>query len=98
MNNFYILGTKYGEKNNQDVSQYLQKRGVVSIGFSWLNDLSKFYNGNFAELEKLLAENGEKPHTISQVKKFLSLAFCQKWMIKKKKNPIVAIELSKLKE
>jgi len=73
MNNFYILGTKYGEKNNQDVSQYLQKRGVVSTGFSWLSDLSRFYNGNFLELEKILTLNGEKPRTISQVKKFLSL-------------------------
>ena len=73
MNNFYILGTKYGGKSSQDVSQYLQKRGVVSIGFSWLSDLSKFYDGNFSELEKTLRENGEKSHTISQVKKFLSL-------------------------
>ena len=32
------------------------------------------------------------------VKKFAYLAFCQKWMIKIKKNSIVAIELPKLKE
>ena len=33
------------------------------------------------------------------VKKFVSLTFCQKWRIKKKKkNSIVAIELPKLEE
>ena len=32
------------------------------------------------------------------VKKFVSLAFSQKWRIKKKKNSIVAIEMPKLEE
>jgi len=73
MNNFYILGTKYGEKNNEDVSQYLPEKEAVSIGFSWSTDLATFYNGNFLELDKMLRDNGEKPITIAQVKKFLSL-------------------------
>lgn len=73
MNNFYILGTKYGDKNNQDVSKYLPKKEAVSIGFAWSTDLSKYYNGNFTELNALLKNNGEKSSTIAQVKKFLSL-------------------------
>lgn len=73
MNNFYILGTKYGDKNNQDVSKYLPEKEAVSIGFAWSTDLSKYYNGNFTELNALLKNNGEKPSTIAQVKKFLSL-------------------------
>lgn len=43
------------------------------MGFCWGMDLTKFYNGDFDKLDKILRKRGEKPTTISQVKKFLNL-------------------------
>lgn len=73
MSNYYILGTKYGEKNNKDISKYLEDKQAISIGFCWETDLTKYYGRNLNELDKLLRANGEKGTTVSQVKKFISL-------------------------
>ena len=46
MSNFYIIGTKYGEHNNEDITPYLLDKQAIAIGFCWEYDLSKFYNAN----------------------------------------------------
>lgn len=73
MNNYYIIGTKYGRSHNNDTTPYLQDKKAISMGFCWGMDLTKFYNGDFDKLDKTLRKRGEKPTTISQVKKFLNL-------------------------
>lgn len=73
MSDFYIIGTKYGEHNDEDITPYLLDKQAIAIGFCWDTDLTKFYNGDLDKLDKLLRNKGEKPSTIAQVKRFLSL-------------------------
>ncbi len=73
MSDFYIIGTKYGENNNEDITPYLLDKQAVAIGFCWDTDLTKFYNGDLDKLDNLLRGKGEKPSTIAQMKRFLSL-------------------------
>ena len=73
MSDFYIIGTKYGEHNDEDITPYLLDKQAIAIGFCWDTDLTKFYNGDFDKFDKLLRDKGEKPSTIAQVKRFLSL-------------------------
>jgi hypothetical protein len=73
MSDFYIIGTKYGEHNDENITSYLLDKQAISIGFCWDTDLTKFYNGDLDKPDKLLRDNGEKPSTIAQVKWFLSL-------------------------
>jgi len=73
MSDFYIIGTKYGEHNNEDITPYLLNKQAIAIGFCWDIDLTKFYNTDLDRLDKLLRDSGEKPSTIAQIKRFLSL-------------------------
>ena len=73
MSKFYIIGTKYGEHNDEDITAYLLDKQAIAIGFCWDTDLTKFYNGDLDKLDELLREKGEKPSTIAQVKRFISL-------------------------
>jgi len=73
MSDFYIIGTKYGEHNDEDITPYLLDKQAIAIGFCWDTNLTKFYNGDLDKLDKLLRDKGEKPSTIAQVKRFLSL-------------------------
>ena len=73
MSDFYIIGTKYGEHNDEDITPYLLDKQAIAIGFCWDTDLTKFYNGDLDKLDKLLRDSGEKHSTIAQVKRFLSL-------------------------
>ncbi len=73
MSDFYIIGTKYGEHNDEDITPYLLDKQAIAIGFCWDTDLTKFYNGDLDELDKLLRNKGEKSSTIAQLKRFLSL-------------------------
>lgn len=73
MSDFYIIGTKYGEHNDKDITPYLLDKQAIAIGFCWDTNLTKFYNGDLDKLDKLLRDKGEKPSTIAQVKRFLSL-------------------------
>ncbi len=73
MSNFFIIGTKYGEHNDEDITPYLLDKKAIAIGFCWATDLTKFYNSDLANLDKLLRSKGEKPSTIAQMKRFLSL-------------------------
>lgn len=73
MNNYYIIGTKYGRSHNNDTTPYLQDKKAISMGFCWGMDLAKFYIGDIDKLDKILRKKGEKPSTIGQVKKFLNL-------------------------
>lgn len=73
MSKFYIIGTKYGEHNDEDITPYLLDKQAIAIGFCWDTDLTKFYNGDLDKLDKLLRDKEEKPSTIAQVKRFLSL-------------------------
>lgn len=73
MSDFYIIGTKYGENNNEDILPNIIEKQAVAIGFCWDMDLTNFYNDNQNELDELLRKRKEKSTTISQVKRFLSL-------------------------
>lgn len=73
MSNFYIVGTKYGEYYNDDITPYLLKKQAIAIGFCWGRNLENFYNGDLDSLTQLLQDAGEKPTTIEQVKRFISL-------------------------
>ena len=73
MSEFYIIGTKYGAKNDKDIIPYLLKKNVVSMEFCLNLDLSQYYAGDLQKLDLHLREKGEKPSTIGQVKRFLSL-------------------------
>ena len=43
------------------------------MGFAWSTNLSKFYNGDLDKLDKFLRTKGEKPSTVAQIKRFMSL-------------------------
>src|SRR5690606_18273889 len=73
MSNFYIIGTKYGEHNDKDITPYLLDKQAIAMGFCWDTDLTKFYKGDLDKLDKQLRNSGEKASTIAQVKRFLSL-------------------------
>jgi hypothetical protein len=73
MNNFYIIGTKYGEHNDEDITPYLLDKQAIAIDFCWDTDLTEFYNGDLNKLDELLRSKGEKSSTIAQMKRFMSL-------------------------
>ena len=73
MNKYYIIGTKYGEKNNQDILPFIIEKEVIAIGFCWDLDLSQYYNSDTKNLQKELKNAGHKGSTISQICKFLSI-------------------------
>jgi hypothetical protein len=79
MSNYYIVGTKYTDPNNdgsldsKDILPYCLRRNVIAIGFAWTIDLTRYYNRNVRGLEILLESLGEKPSSIGQMKRFMQL-------------------------
>jgi 5-methylcytosine-specific restriction enzyme B len=70
---YYIIGSKYGEKADKDVFPEMLKRSVIATGFASNLDLTEFYNENHAVIKAYLVSHNEENNSINALKHFLSL-------------------------
>ncbi len=70
---YYILGSKYGEKSDEDIFPEMYQRLVISVGFAPKTDLSEYYCKNHSEIVKFLKEQGEESKSYTALKLFLNL-------------------------
>jgi 5-methylcytosine-specific restriction enzyme B len=81
---FYIIGSKYGDANNEDIFPKMLERSVVSIGFAWDIDLSDYYLKDDDSIKQFLKNRGEPDKSVNAVRLFLKI----------KKGDYVAIKAS----
>jgi 5-methylcytosine-specific restriction protein B len=70
---YYIIGSKYGEKADEDVFPEMLKRSVIATGFASNLDLTEFYNENHSVIKAFLVSHNEESNSINALKHFLSL-------------------------
>jgi hypothetical protein len=85
--NYYIIGSKYGDRNNIDVFPEMEKQQVVSVGFARHLDLTDFYLSDDAEIKDYLKEQKENPNSITALKHFLNIKVGDKIAIKADGSP-----------
>lgn len=69
---YYLIGSKYGASNDQDMLPVMLQRSIVCVGFHRAN-LSRFYSKPEAEIIKYLVSKNEKRKSYSALKLFLQL-------------------------
>lgn len=70
---FYILGSKYGGRADQDVFQEMLKKEVIATGFAAKLNLEEFYLKNHSEITEYLSGKGENSNSYNALKYFLTL-------------------------
>ncbi|RZJ36427.1 MAG: hypothetical protein EOO51_01445 [Flavobacterium sp.] len=83
----YLVGSKYGEKNDKDVFPQMKDRNVIAVGFADNLDLSEFYLGDVHELSDYLRQENVKPNAINALKHFLKIKVGDKIAIKGSGSP-----------
>ena len=96
-----IGGLKKRKKENWTVVRVmLRPQAILPYFYKLLLwPISYWFSLGLTNNITFLFTNNHSPHQQFMkvfIKKFVFLVFCQKWRIKKKKKPIVAIELPKL--
>lgn len=84
---YYIVGSKYGEKNDQDVFPEMKKKSVVSVGFASAIDLTEFYLTDENEIIEYLKEENQNQNAINALKHFLNIKIGDKVAIKASGSP-----------
>jgi 5-methylcytosine-specific restriction protein B len=85
--NYYIIGSKYGEKNNEDIFPQFLERSVISTGFAWDLDLTPYLRMGHPEFKKVLAEMGYDDKAWNALKFFKELQPGDKIAIKSDGSP-----------
>lgn len=70
---YYILGSKYGEKNDRDIFPEMIDKNVIAIGFASNIDLSDYYSNSQSEITEYLKDKGEGANSYNALKYFLNL-------------------------
>jgi hypothetical protein len=86
--NYYLIGSKYGENNDKDISPYMVERSAVSVGFAWDYDLSGWLGKPENEIIDYLTQIGENSTSYSALKLFLNLKEGDLIAIKSRGSPI----------
>lgn len=85
--NYFIVGSKYGEKNDQDVFPEMKMKSVVSVGFASDIDLTEFYLTDENEIIEYLKEENQNQNAINALKHFLKIKIGDKVAIKASGSP-----------
>jgi hypothetical protein len=70
---YFLVGSKYGEKNNVDIFPKMLERNVVSVGFAPQLDLTDLYLADEIEITSYLSAQNESQNSINALKHFLSM-------------------------
>ena len=84
---YYILGSKYGTNNDEDIFPEMFNKGVISIGFASNIDLGDYYCNNNIEITEYLKEKGEEPKSYNALKYFLNLKIGDRIAVKADGSP-----------
>ena len=84
---YYILGSKYGDKNDEDIFPAMLDREVIAIGFASNIDLEEYYFKNHTEITEYLIKNGEEPKSYNALKYFLNLKVGDRIAVKADGSP-----------
>ena len=84
---FYILGSKYGDKNDEDIYPKMIEKGAIAIGFASKINLEKYCFRNHSEISEYLKEKGEKPKSYNALKYFLNLRVGDRIAVKADGSP-----------
>ena len=71
--NYYIIGSKYGDKADEDVFPEMLKRSIIATGFASKINLEEYYGQNHSEITQFLKEKGEDSKSYNALKYFLNL-------------------------
>ncbi len=71
--NYYVLGSKYGNKNNIDIFPEMHKQAVIATGFAKHIDLTKYFSKSPGEIVEYLKKHGEEGKSYNALKYFLTL-------------------------
>jgi len=85
--NYFLVGSKYGEKNDVDVFPQMKARQVISVGFASNLDLTEFYLTDENEIIEYLKEENQNQNAINALKHFLSIKVGDKVAIKASGSP-----------
>jgi hypothetical protein len=69
--NYYIIGSKYGEGNDQDIFPAMLSFNAVSTGFAWDCKVDDLYGSNQSEIVNALNAKNELPKSYNTLKLFL---------------------------
>lgn len=86
---YYIVGSKYGENNDEDVFPLMKKKGVISTDYGPAISLSDYYGNNNKEdlIEYLEEYGGENSTALKQLHCFLNIRLGDMIAIKKRSYP-----------
>jgi DNA replication protein DnaC len=84
---YFILGSKYGPNNNEDISSDMINQSVVAVGFASKIDLTDYFNQKPTEIKNFLEKKGESQSSINALRVFLSLKAGDKIAIKASGSP-----------
>lgn len=84
---YYILGSKYGNNNDEDIFPEMLTREAIAIGFASSIDLEEYYFKNHSEITDYLKEKGEEPKSYNALKYFLTLKVGDRIAVKADGSP-----------
>ncbi len=84
---YYILGSKYGDNNDEDIFPEMLDRETIAIGFASNIDLEEYYFKNHSEITDYLKEKGEEPKSYNALKYFLTLKVGDRIAVKADGSP-----------
>jgi 5-methylcytosine-specific restriction endonuclease McrBC GTP-binding regulatory subunit McrB len=84
---YYILGSKYGNNNDEDIFPEMLAREAIAIGFASNIDLEEYYFKNHSEITDYLKEKGEEPKSYNALKYFLTLKVGDRIAVKANGSP-----------
>jgi len=85
--NYYILGSKYGARDDQDIFPNMLDQDIVATGFASHINLNEFYCESQKEIISFLKDQGEKTNSYSALKHFLNLKVGDRIAIKSDGSP-----------
>ena len=84
---YYILGSKYGTNNDEDIFPEMLAIEAIAIGFASNIDLEEYYFKNHSEITDYLKEKGEEPKSYNALKYFLTLKVGDRIAVKADGSP-----------
>jgi hypothetical protein len=86
--NYYLIGSKYGDHNDEDIFPQMVQKSAVSVGFAWRYDLSKWFGKPENEIIEYLSKEGQNSTSYYVLKLFLNLKEGDLIAIKSKGSPV----------
>lgn len=84
---YYILGSKYGGNNDEDIFPQMIEKEAIAIGFASNLNLEEYYCKNHSEITEYLKEKGEEPKSYNALKYFLTLKVGDRIAVKADGSP-----------